>query len=272
MWSLEFGGIERLVLDHCRVQRQLGIEPCVLVAQNQGRLAPLFENEGIPVHTAALRSGFDLRRERIARSMELMNEQDVAHFHCFTPAFARGAAKSGAGVVYTEHGNFGFGRRTTWRDRLKQIWKSRFISQSVDFLTFNSHFTRACAAQRMEFPQQVRVVHNGIDLERAGVRSGEVLETLPNDLRERFTVGTSSRFAGFKRVDRLIRAFAKMEGTNNSYLMLVGDGPLRSEYEQLVVSCRFPIEPCLQAFKRTSPTTRRSWTYACFRRKANRSA
>lgn len=236
MWSLEFGGIERLVLDLCRCQRELEQSPSVLVATKEGRLAESFAHEQIAVQSAELRSGYDLSRDRVGFATDAMCDTEVVHFHVFTPAFACAATKTQASIVYTEHGSFGLGRQRTWSDLLKAKWKSRFVSRTVDFLSFNSQFTREYASRCMRFPSRSGVVYNGIDLQRTGTRTGELCGGLPSDISDAFVVGTSSRFAGFKRVDRLIRAFSLLSDRENCWLLLVGDGPLRKEYVQLATA------------------------------------
>jgi glycosyltransferase involved in cell wall biosynthesis len=50
----------------------------------------------------------------------------------------------------------------------------------------------------------------------------------------KFVVGTSSRFAEFKRIDRLVSAFRKFQNSRNTVLLLVGDGPEMPRLKNMV--------------------------------------
>jgi glycosyltransferase involved in cell wall biosynthesis len=60
----------------------------------------------------------------------------------------------------------------------------------------------------------------------------------PADLpgsENKFIVGTAARFAGVKRIDLLIKAFEIFSmGKEDLLLLLIGDGPLRGEFENMV--------------------------------------
>ena len=54
-------------------------------------------------------------------------------------------------------------------------------------------------------------------------------------IADKFVVGTSSRFVGVKRIDRLIQGFALFaKDKNDVVLMLVGDGILKNQIEMWV--------------------------------------
>ena len=149
------------------------------------------------------------------------------------------ALRSGKKIVYTEHGNFGFGRKITFRDRIKFWLLGKFLKR-VDFLSFNSVFTKSFAESRYNLQSVNRgVVYNGIRFDSAEEPIDDQLALSPyqEKLTGNFVVGTTSRFAGFKRVDRLISAFADFAtGKNNVKLLLVGDGPTRPELERMVTA------------------------------------
>ena len=70
------------------------------------------------------------------------------------------------------------------------------------------------------------------------MRKPRDLSTNENDNRlllSKFIVGTSSRFIRLKRIELLIKGFAKFqEKVEDCKLILVGDGPMRKELEMLV--------------------------------------
>jgi glycosyltransferase involved in cell wall biosynthesis len=234
-WSAGFGGIERLVLDLAKAQSRLGIHAAVLFGRAEGEFLDAFCQSGLALEAIGLRSGYDISPGKIRRTIAIMADYDIVQIHSYHPVFARCAVKSGRKIIFTDHGNYGQGRPSTFRDPIRRLMQKRFLNRYVDYITFNSRFTRTLAERYFGVERTKRdVVYNGIDLQHYGAQNG----TLPREVQERldgrFVVGTSSRFAGFKRIDRLIRAFGRFQAGRSAALLLVGDGPMRSEYEQLV--------------------------------------
>ncbi len=228
IWSLEFGGIERLVLDLATAQRDLyGHDVCVVAGNGSGRFASSFRDRQIDVHPLHLKSGWDVHPRKIDQCVQLLRERDVVQIHTFNPAMARAAVKSTRPIVYTEHGNFGFGRKRAVTDSMKYFLQSRFLNRYPDYITFNSKFTRTIGEQRYGLRSVERsVVYNGIDV-GTNRQVSSIPESFADELANRFVVGTSSRFVAFKRIDRLIESFATFRKGKESQvaLLLVGDGP-----------------------------------------------
>ncbi len=236
IWSASFGGIERLALDLGTAQDRLGIDADVFCCDPRGEFWESFQSSPMKCHVGCIRNGADMRPASVFNAASLMRKYDIVHQHAFTPAVAMASIVSGSNVVYTEHGNFGFGRKRTWSDRINARLRKLFLNRFVKHLTFNSYFTGQVAKSRYGLKRvATSVVYNGISLDNT---SESNTTCMPDDLTERladrFVVGTTSRFAGFKRVDRLIRAFSQFCREKPTTLLLVGDGPLRNEYEKLV--------------------------------------
>ncbi len=233
LWSFEFGGIQRLVIDLCREQKKTGMKPMVLVGRASGNMKDQFDALDIPIFDATLKNGFDPGLFVSAEVKSGISKADIVHIHSYSPASSRLAAKIGCPIIYTDHGNYGFGRNRNWRDRFKFKLQARFFKSHIAHMTFNSRFTRDTALEYFNLDDVTKsVVYNGIDLsqnENPDELSGV---DLPAQAKGKFIVGTSSRFAGFKRIDRLISAFAAMESLDDCCLLLVGDGPLRADYEK----------------------------------------
>lgn len=227
LWSAQIGGIERLVLDLAVAQRAAGgIDPSVLLGADRGQLLDQYRSAPVPLEVGGLRGGADLSPGRLRRLTRLFSGFDVAHLHAFHPLVARAAARSGARVVFTEHGAFGVGRRTTLADRAKRFLKRRFVNRSAHFVTFNSEYTRKTARALFgleRVPQEV--VYNGT---RAAESPPAAAPDVEARCRGRFVVGAASRFTRRKRLDRLVDGFARMPGRDGSVLLLVGDGPERA--------------------------------------------
>lgn len=235
VWSTNFGGIERLTLDLAQAQKACsGHHVGVMVGQDQGEFSDQFQSDFDAFHSLDLKSGFDRDKSKQANARDYASTFDVIHMHTFNPLVARVARGIDCAVIYTEHGNFGFGRKRTFADRVKGFLRNGFLKKHVDHITFNSAFTRAEAERRYSIAAVPRdVVYNGIDLNTPG-NPDDIDPSIKQRIEGKFVVGTTTRFAGFKRIDRLIEGFAKFQSDSSVVLLLVGDGPLRNQLETQV--------------------------------------
>ena len=121
IWSAHFGGIERLVIDLVRCQKNNhGLQPAILIASSpQGDFINQIQGLGVAIHHGMLISGFDCSPVKLLRIFKICRQYDVLHFHSFNPAVALCSGISRKAIVYTEHGNFGFGRQWTTADKIK---------------------------------------------------------------------------------------------------------------------------------------------------------
>jgi glycosyltransferase involved in cell wall biosynthesis len=238
LWSAHFGGIERLVLDLAKVQSYSSeTQVSVLFGRGEGEMLEYYRDAKLAFRSLDLRNGFYASPKKIKALERFFSTQDILHFHGFIPVIARTATTSTAHIVYTEHGNFGFGRNKTMRDMLKRILLKRFLNHHVDYISFNSHFTRKIAEKRYDLRDVERdVIYNGIDFISRRSPKADVTHDIRNRIEGKFVVGTSSRFVGFKRIDRLIKAFAQFGKGKDTVLLLVGDGPLRRNLSALAIS------------------------------------
>jgi glycosyltransferase involved in cell wall biosynthesis len=231
LWSAQIGGIERLVLDLAVAQRAAGgIDASVLLGAERGQLLDRYRNAPLPLEVGGLRGGADISPAKFRRLARLFAGAEVVHMHAYHPLVARAAASSRARIVFTEHGAFGVGRKTTLADRAKRFLKRRFVNRRAHFVTFNSEYTRRTARSMFGLdgvPQEV--VYNGTPVR--GGAEGPPDAALAGRCRGRFVVGAVSRFTARKRLDRLLQGFARMEGREDALLLLVGDGPERAPLE-----------------------------------------
>lgn len=235
--SAGLGGIEKLTAQLVKLQSEdPEIQPDVLfLMRKDGDLRELFGTDGVEVEELALSSGFDFTLKKLRKARQLMSRYDVLHLHTFHPFAARAAKLTGRAVLFTEHGNFGFGRKRTLADHVKSKMLSWFLNRNVQYVSFNSRFTESVSIRRYGLESvQKSVVHNGIDLSRQTV--SEIIPSgICDKLENKFVVGTSTRFAGFKRIDRLVDGFAQFsKRIDNVVLLLVGDGDKRAELEEQV--------------------------------------
>ncbi|HEU4751484.1 MAG TPA: glycosyltransferase, partial [Armatimonadota bacterium] len=228
--SLETGGQElmcaRLVerLDRSRFR------PVLLSLQGSGWLEERLRGAGVPVHCLHAREGF--RPGAILRLALLLRrlEADVLHCHNRKALLYGGLAAAlcpGSRVVFTKHGaSFWHGQVLSGVGRWITRRAAAVVAVSRDIAgPLESHgWTR---------PGGLRTILNGVDTEefRPGgdARAARCAAGLPPDGP---VIGTVARLSPEKDQLTLLRAFRVVrERVPGARLLLVGDGPLRSELE-----------------------------------------
>lgn len=267
--SLDPGGLERLVIDLVREGQRLGQRVAVVCVERPGTLAARAEEAGAHVlcvdKRPGLRPGIVKPLERIFRRLM----PDVVHTHQIGALVYAGPAARRAAVpalVHTEHGkHYLHRRRTRWLGRFGGRYADKFCCVSGDI----ADEVRLC---RIVPERKIAVVRNGINVERfkgsgdypsdgprvegandqsrAGCHpSGEYVRLrrelgIPSGAK---VVGTVGRLSEIKRQDVLLRGFARLVRDSDRHypspppeaqrpalhLLLVGDGPMRAELEQL---------------------------------------
>jgi glycosyltransferase involved in cell wall biosynthesis len=238
IWNAKFGGIEKLVYDLAVAQNELeGIEAHIFIAKEEGEFLDKFKVTNLQLYFSKLKKGFDLNLIEYRKIRLLFKKYEVVHFHIFNPLLILCAIGLKSKIVFTEHGNFGFGRKKKRTDAAMNLAKKYFLKYFASWITYNSHFTKKNTegSYGLRNQRNTSVVYNGIqflDLESKPL-SNEISE-LTNKLKNKVVIGTSSRFVSFKRIDRLISAFSKIENIERAVLLLVGDGILISELKKQV--------------------------------------
>lgn len=227
LWRGGTGGVERLVHDLSVEQRRLGTTVAVAFGQAEGPFAEALEQAGIPVLDLGFRSGYDLRPGAIGRARKLLRRADVVHVHGFNLPLAATVARLGPAVVYTEHGAFGLGRRLGAQGLLKRLAQRRFLDADGRVVAAVSEHTAARLRSIHRLRRSpVHVVHNGVAAARA-------TEQAPVRVQGELVVAFVGRLAAFKRVDRLIEAFARAQRRDSMRLLIAGPGPLERELREL---------------------------------------
>jgi len=198
-----------------------------------------FKQLEVDLHFLNLINGYDLGISKYLKAYSLFREYDILHFHTFNPFLAVLAVRSKRKMIYTEHGVFGFGRKKKLSDYFP-FYKNvlvYFLNNKVHYISFNSEFTRRIAQYRYGL-KSVRssVIYNGIDF--SDLATGiEMPTVMKNRIKGNFIVGTTSRFAGFKKIERLIEGFSIFQEGRDCLLFLVGDGVSRRDLERKVTEC-----------------------------------
>lgn len=232
IWSTNTGGIERLVIELWKEQQKdptLSVD--VFAGQPNGTLAYEFTQTGT-MHKGPFKNGMDFNPGKIKATRQLFEKYDILHFHSFHPATAYAARNSGKKIVYTEHGNFAFGRKQQLNDKVTRYLLRRFLNNTCDSITFNSAFSKQTAISRYGLSQKpLAVVYNGIRLDEREF-SAEADEDIRNYCEQQFTIGCIGRLADVKRIDRLINVAALLKGTTDFRIIMIGDGVLEQSLKE----------------------------------------
>jgi glycosyltransferase involved in cell wall biosynthesis len=236
IWSATIGGIERVVMDLITEQmKNPDLQVSLLIGKSEGDLLSRFQALSIPCHAAGLKSGTDLSFSAYRHIQKLFLATDIIHIHSYNPIISFAASNSGKRIIYTEHGNFGFGKKKKSLDIIVNLLRKRFLNNSVDTILFNSRFTQSIALSRYGLSKvKQKIVYNGIPMQEKENRLPP--DDLKNLTDSYFTIGTVARMAGVKRIDRLLKVYALFSKSKTCRLVIIGDGPLMKKMQQLAVT------------------------------------
>jgi glycosyltransferase involved in cell wall biosynthesis len=163
---------------------------------------------------------------------------DVVHAHQYTPFFyaslAARLSRIRPRVIFTEHGRHFPDVVSSKRRILNRLVFDRLADEVNAVCEFSARSLR----DKDGFVRRpVEVIPNGVDLPRyAAVDRLAVRQALGLD-PVRHYVATIARFHPVKDHQTLLRGFAEVaQARTDVDLLLVGDGPLRQELEQLSVT------------------------------------
>ena len=234
--NLERGGLERTVIDLIAAQREAGHRCAVICLFQAGMLAPELREQGVMVHVCGKRSGPDMQALLKARRFMadvpgavLHTHNSMAHYYAVLASFGLPVAR----IINTRH-SMG-GRKGTTR----QEWLYRRSMRATD------HVVAVCEAERKRLQAngvhprcELSTIPNGISLERFVPATAERRRALAESLGwqpDSRVIGTVGRLQPVKDQARLIRAFDRVRSeVPGAVLVIIGDGSLRPELEQLV--------------------------------------
>ena len=231
--NLNRGGLERVVLDLVKLQRQQGHRCQVVCLFERGALAHELDAAGIPVHACDKRRGFDLKALSHVRRLIREHHTEVLHSHNAVAHYLAVLASLGLGVdklINTRHGMGGMQR---W-NRAEMLYRASLARTDAVAMVCEA----ACngAIEHGLVPRRkLRVVPNGLRVQEFTVASPAARERLRQALglpSQTRLVGTVGRLNWAKDQASLIRAFRRVHAQlPDSALVLVGDGSLRPELE-----------------------------------------
>ena len=222
IWSTEMGGISKVVLHLCEEQQKdNNLQVSVFCAKGKSALFEAFEKKGISIIPGQFKGAFQISYSSYKECKLLMKKFDLIHFHSYNPLLGYAAKESGKKIIYTEHGNFGFGRKTKLKDAIVRWMQKQFLNRSVDAISFNSEFTKSESIHRFGLSRPIKeVIYNGVPLNLNSTISTNQFRKSENE----FLIAAIGRLAQVKRFDRLLFSISKIN-SSNFRLIIMGTGP-----------------------------------------------
>lgn len=228
LYSGQTGGIARFV-EHLFIAQKEILDPALAFGKAEGPLWQKAVEQAWLAYDLRIRRGWPVSPLRLIMARKIFSGFDVLHLHYFHPALAGQCLRTGARVVFTEHGMFD--RERPWpRKDMKIKAKARFLKNAAVKTIANSRFTAGKVKELYGTDARVIPVGEFISEIKPGRPRSEIRETLglsPQD----FVVAYLGRFARMKRIDRLI------ESTKNlgARLLIIGDGSQRFDLPERAI-------------------------------------
>lgn len=233
--GLGVGGAEKLIDDLLpMMNHREGIDAHVLLLDDSDRFFGKSLEES-KVKVCQARNRLSLRNVDCIRKAIIKGEYDIVHSHLFPSnyftAIAARLAKTDSKLITTEHNTHNRRRDRPYLKPLERIMYSsynRVVSISVDTHVKLIEWLRPSSEQMRRF----EVINNGVDLTRfssaVAYRKCDLHRSIHNEAVLLCMVGS---FTSQKDQGTIIRALEELP--HDVLLVLVGDGPLRHEAEQL---------------------------------------
>lgn len=233
--NLERGGLERVVIDMIHAQRAAGHECRVICLFERGALANELTSHGVTVEPCGKRSGFDIAAVRRARMFLSQWPGGVLHTHNAAAHYHAVLASVGLHLQGTVNTRHGMGEANP---RSRREWFYRQVMPLTDCTV------AVCEAARQLFSangvrprSRLLSIPNGIPVERFNAASPEAHAQLAMQLKLPLSsriIGTVGRLQAVKDQAALIQALPRVrERMPGVALVLIGDGPLRRDLEQV---------------------------------------
>lgn len=235
--SLDFGGLERIVVDLARVALQKDHRVTILCLERPGTLAEAARALGAEVLCLDKPPG--RIPSIVGRAAELFTklQPNILHTHTVGALWYFGPAAKLAKipVLHTEHID-NVGKSVGISDKLKTrlLWHkaARYADR---FCCVSEDVARSAGRWRTVPRYKLETVLNGIDTDRYADRSTRTgVREILGIPSEALVVGTVGRLNEVKRQSLLLQAVAVLGiGYEDVRILLVGDGPERGALEQL---------------------------------------
>jgi glycosyltransferase involved in cell wall biosynthesis len=237
---MQVAGAEVLTRELCR--RLAGrITPTILCLDAVGRIGEEMVREGTDLVCFDRKPGRDWGVSRRMAAAIRGRRLDVVHAHQYSPFFYAALAKVLCGgrprLILTEHGRHYPDRVSPLRRAVNRLALDRL----ADAVTACCHFSAAGLSKTDGFAGgRIEVIENGIGVERYGPAADKpgLKRKLGLEPDRKYIIHVA-RHHPVKDQPTLLRGFAAaLPHLPAVELLMVGDGPLRADLEQLAVELR----------------------------------
>jgi glycosyltransferase involved in cell wall biosynthesis len=228
LWHMDIGGAERALYQLVREQRRHGRAADILLGSHAGFYGEKARECGATVIELHQKNNLDM--SVAPRVAEILREYDLVHFHGAEIGLIRMASRAPDLRRYYTHrgGIFAY----PLRQRLRYAMARYYFRRRFDGLSGNTDQGAAAASLLFGVPRErIMTTYNGIDFSLLDPKRTprEVLEEIGEPAGGGVRIGTSANLRDWKRIERLIDAFAELKGRAHCYI--IGDGPARAELE-----------------------------------------
>ncbi len=226
---LNVGGVEkRLLAVLKRLRGDFEVE--VICIHSRGKLAPMFEEAGIPVTVIPFKSRLHpISLYQLARYLR-KRQIDIVHTHMYRPNVSGTLAARIASVPVVisnvhnvDHWDT---NRQVWMDRALSPWRDRVIAVSESVR--RDYLERVWVA-----PERVKVICNGVEVREffSNFAKGETKKELDLSHSQK-VIACIARLVPQKGHKFLLECYRYVEEIqHNVVLLIIGDGPLRGHLE-----------------------------------------
>ncbi|MDR3056675.1 MAG: glycosyltransferase [Prevotella sp.] len=232
--SLHTGGAEKLLLDSIPFYKKLGLEVDLLLLNGADSIFLNTLKDMDICHVYSLGKGIVYNPLFIFKIIPFFKKYDIIHSHLFPTlywvALAKCLSMSSCKLMYTEHSTHNKRRNKLYLKLPEKI----IYNQYKKIIAISDH-TKINLLQWIGYQNEkkIEVIENGIDtsLYSQALPYNRESLSLPSDAK---IILMTARFTIHKDHNTLIRAFSKLTD-KNTYLLLIGDGPLKERSENLAV-------------------------------------
>ncbi len=246
-WSGDLGGAENLAYELAKQQSKGNSQytPTIAYMSRKSVLGCKAKQEIIRVFEFNMRSGFDILNFKRYLSFIKQEKFDIIHDHNGPPLVRLSKIWSPNSIFIQHIHGTKFGPKK-WETSRVLLWKS-LTAGLVNRYIANSQYTKEIAMQKEKISgEKISVIYNGIDIDKFTQIKNNSQTSLAirkefNIKPDEWVVGTVSNLLPAKGIDKFIQVAKKIIAVNKPHIpnikfVIVGEGKLRSELEDLVKS------------------------------------
>lgn len=232
--SLETGGMENGIVNVVNRLDTKIFSPMICCLRKEGNMSRRL-NSNVQVKCLHGKEGFDYSSPLKMARLFVNEKADIVHTHGWGGGLLAGTIGAKlAGVPIVINSEHGF-----WRvDKKRRIYAQKILSYFTDQITTVSEDLRNKINKCFGIPlNRIVSISNGVDAEkfRPSVLSREIYKKKLNMRADEYVIGTVGRLVPVKDHPTLLKAAASLINKKISIkLILVGDGPVKSELIQLI--------------------------------------